>query len=141
MQDDFKVYAQKIVQNAVTFARCMKERGFRVISGGTDNHMFLVDVSVKELNGKQAEEALKHVGIVVNKNVIPYDTRNAYLTSGIRIGTPAVTTRGMGPEEMEILAQVISEVLIDGIDEKAIARNSKIISDLTAGFPIYRELN
>jgi glycine hydroxymethyltransferase len=141
MQDDFKLYAQKIVQNASAFARSMKERGFRIISGGTDNHMFLVDVSVKGLNGKQAEEALKHVGIVLNKNVIPYDTQNPHLTSGIRIGTPAVTTRGMGPEEMEVLAQVISEVLVDGIDEKAIARNSKRVSDLAAGFPIYRELN
>ena len=141
MQDDFKLYAQKIVQNASAFARSMKERGFRIISGGTDNHMFLVDVSVKGLNGKQAEEALKHVGIVLNKNVIPYDTQNPHLTSGIRIGTPAVTTRGMGTEEMEILAQVISEVLVDGIDEKAIARNSKRVSDLAAGFPIYRELN
>ncbi|MCL5984978.1 MAG: serine hydroxymethyltransferase [Actinobacteria bacterium] len=141
MQDDFKLYAQKIVENAKVFAVNMKERGFRIISGGTDNHMFLVDVSVKGLNGKQAEEALKRVGIVLNKNVIPYDPQNPHFTSGIRIGTPAVTTRGMGPEEMEVLAQVISEVLVDGIDESAIARNSKRVSDLTAGFPIYKELN
>jgi glycine hydroxymethyltransferase len=119
----------------------MEDRGFRIISGGTDNHMFLVDVSVKGLNGKQAEDALKHVGIVLNKNVIPYDAQNPHLTSGIRIGTPAVTTRGMGPKEMEFLAQVISEVLVDGIDEKAIARNIRRVSELSAGFPIYRELN
>ena len=141
MQDDFRVYTQRIVQNAAAFAGSMKERGFRIISGGTDNHMFLVDVSVKGLNGKQAEEALKRVGIVLNKNVIPYDTQNPHLTSGIRIGTPAVTTRGMGIDEMDVLAQVISEVLVDGIDERAIAHNSKRVSDLAAGFPIYKELN
>ncbi len=133
---EFADYTSQIVSNAQTLAERLQSRGWRVVSGGTDNHLLLLDVGVKGLTGKSAEEALDHAGITVNKNTIPYDTRRPTVTSGIRIGTPALTTRGMRVGEMSQVADLIGRVLdhIDNPDEHARVRAE--VRELTSGFPI-----
>ena len=112
-QPDFRLYAQSIVENSRALAEGLQAEGLRLVSGGTDNHLLLVDVGVRGYTGKAVEEALEAAGITVNKNTIPYDERKATVTSGVRIGTPALTTRGMGPDEMRAIARLIGRVLDD----------------------------
>ena len=109
---EFRVYQRQVVENARVFADAVASHGFRIVSGGTDNHLFLVDVGKKGLTGKVSEKALDLAGITVNKNTIPFDPNPPMVTSGLRIGTPAVTTRGMGPKEMTAIAGWIAEVLV-----------------------------
>lgn len=111
LSPSFKEYQRQVVANAKAMAAALMERGYRIVSGGTDNHLFLVDVKKAGLTGKDAERALDEVGITVNKNTIPFDTESPFVTSGIRIGTPAVTTRGMGEEAMREIAALIDETL------------------------------
>ena len=113
MHPSFREYQEQIVRNAKTLAECLARNGFRIVSGGTDNHLMLVDLRPKKLTGKIAQESLDKAGITVNKNLIPFDPEKPLVTSGIRIGTPAVTTRGMKEREMADIADMIAEILID----------------------------
>ena len=111
LQPEFKVYAQQIVDNARALAEALSERGYRIVSGGTDNHNFLLDLTPKNMSGKKAQNLLDEAGITVNKNMIPFDSRSPFVTSGIRLGLPALTTRGFAPEEMPKIAELIDRVL------------------------------
>ncbi len=139
LKDDFKIYQQQIVLNAKTLAKTLQDRGFRLVSGGTDNHLLLVDLSDKGLTGAKAEEILEQSGITVNKNTIPFDTRSPSVTSGIRIGTPAVTTRGLKEQEMEEVGNYISELLNQPEDDKLIGDIKMKIRSLCERFPLYSE--
>jgi glycine hydroxymethyltransferase len=118
MTTEFKEYQRQIIKNAKTLAAKLMELGYNLVSGGTDNHLMLVDLRNKGITGKQAEKALEEAGITVNKNAIPFDTQSPMITSGIRIGTPAVTTRGMKEKEMILIAEMISRVLNNIEDQK-----------------------
>ena len=139
LRDDFKIYQQQIVSNAKTLAKTLQDRGFRLVSGGTDNHLLLMDLSDKGLTGAKAEEVLERSGITVNKNTIPFDTRSPSVTSGIRIGTPGVTTRGLKEEEMEEVGDYISELLNHPEDDKLIGDIKMKIRSLCEKFPLYSE--
>jgi len=140
MTDEFKEYQKQIIKNAQYMAKTMGELGFRIVSGGTDNHLFLVDLTAKNVSGKEAQEALEESGIMVNKNLIPFDTKNPNTTSGIRIGTPAVTTRGMKETEMEAIADAIERVL-SAPDNGEIKKEVKArMAALTKEFPLYPDL-
>jgi glycine hydroxymethyltransferase len=117
MQPEFKEYSRLVVENAKRLAEALGKRGYRVVTGGTDNHLFLLDLRPKDLTGKEAEERLDRVGITVNKNAIPFDPKPPRVTSGIRIGTPAITTRGFTPEEMPLIAELIDRALTEGPSE------------------------
>ncbi|MBW1966729.1 MAG: serine hydroxymethyltransferase [Deltaproteobacteria bacterium] len=139
LRDEFKIYQQQIVANAKTLAKTLQDRGFRLVSGGTDNHLLLVDLSDKGLTGAKAEEVLERSGITVNKNTIPFDTQSPRVTSGIRIGTPGVTTRGLKEREMEEVGNYISELLTRPDDDR-LARDIKTkIRSLCERFPLYSE--
>ena len=137
MTPEFTAYQKQVVENAKVFAESMAAAGFRIVSGGTDNHLFLVDVGKKGLTGKVAEKALDLAGITVNKNTIPFDPNPPLVTSGLRIGTPAVTTRGMGPAEMKTIAGWIAEVLAAPEDAAVQQRVIGKVRELTAAFPLY----
>jgi len=117
LQPEFKEYSRLVVENAKRLAEELARRGYRIVTGGTDNHLFLVDLRPKGLTGKEAEERLDAVGITVNKNAIPFDPKPPRITSGIRIGTPAITTRGFTPEEMPLVAELIDRALLEGPSE------------------------
>jgi glycine hydroxymethyltransferase len=131
----FKEYAQRVVDNAAVLASELQAAGFRLISGGTDNHLMLVDLTPAGLTGKDAANALEQANIVLNKNAIPFDTKSPFVTSGIRIGTPAVTTRGMGEVEMKTVAELIGRVLKAHEDEDVIADVRTRVETLAAAFP------
>lgn len=136
---EFKAYAANVVKNARALSDALVGYGFRVVSGGTDNHLLLLDVfGSKGATGKEAEKALEAVGISVNKNMIPYDPRKPLDPSGIRVGTPAVTTRGMGVEEMKVVARVMNDAIENRNDESKLAELAKEIAVLCSKFPIYR---
>jgi len=141
LQPDFKAYQTNIVENAKALAQALMDRGFRLVSGGTDNHLILVDVRTKELTGKEAENILHEVGITVNKNTIPFDTASPFITSGIRIGTPAVTSRGMNPEAMKRIAEAMDYALTSHHEPDKLAKARKIVSSLCAEFPLYENLD
>lgn len=134
---DFTVYQQAVLRNALAFSQAMEKEGFRIVSGGTDNHLFLVDLGPKKITGKVAEKALDAAGITVNKNAIPFDPNPPFVTSGLRIGTPAITTRGMGTDEMGRIARWISEVLAAPEDAAVQAEVRRKVKELTAAFPLY----
>ena len=136
MKPDFKDYQQQIVKNAKTLASALAARGFRIVSGGTDNHLMLVDLRPKKLTGKIAQESLDKAGITVNKNLIPYDPEKPLVTSGIRLGSPAVTTRGFKEPEMEQVAALITEVLEKPDDAVVQANVKDRVRALTARFPL-----
>ena len=135
MQPSFRRYAAQIVANAKGMAERFLAEGLRLVSGGTDNHLMLVDVTSLGLTGKDAAAALDRAGIIVNKNAIPFDTHSPFVTSGIRIGTPLVTARGMGVEQMRVIADLIVGVLRHPADEAWIARTRSQVRDLTAAYP------
>ncbi|GAB6182440.1 serine hydroxymethyltransferase [Thermodesulfovibrio hydrogeniphilus] len=137
LSDEFKEYQKKVVKNAKTLAEALKKRGFKLVSDGTDNHLMLVDLTNMNITGKEAEEALDKAGITVNKNTIPFDTKPPTVTSGIRIGTPCVTTRGMGEEEMEEIAEIIEKVIKNVGNESVIKEMKKKVQALCKRFPIY----
>jgi glycine hydroxymethyltransferase len=136
LRPEFKEYSGRIVANARALAGHLEQGGLRLVSGGTDNHLMLVDVTPLGLTGKQAESALDHVGITVNKNAIPFDKQPPAYASGIRIGTPAVTTRGFGLPEMEIVGRLIITVLKNHEDTAALERVSAEVRDLCGRFPV-----
>lgn len=140
LQDEFKHYAQNIVDNANRLAEGLKKEGFALVSEGTDNHLVLIDVSSMNLTGKVAEKALDDVGITTNKNTIPYDEQSPFVTSGIRIGTAAVTTRGFGLEEMDEIASIIGLTLKNIEDEEKLAEAKTRVEALTSKFEMYKSL-
>jgi glycine hydroxymethyltransferase len=136
LQPDFKEYAAQVVKNAQALAAGLVQRGYAIVSGGTDSHLMLVDLRAKKLTGKEAEELLDRAGITVNKNTIPGDPQSPFVTSGIRLGTSALTTRGFGVEEMGRVAELIDTVLIKR-DEATVARVKNDVRELTDAFPLY----
>ena len=137
LQPDFKQYAAQIVANARVLAETLQTEGFRVVSGGTDTHLMLIDVFAKGMSGSEAEVALGEAGITVNKNAIPYDTNPPLKPSGIRIGTPALTTRGMKEAEMRIIGKWITEALNERSNPQALARIRGQVLELAEQFPLY----
>ncbi|MBP8620792.1 MAG: serine hydroxymethyltransferase [Firmicutes bacterium] len=137
LEPSFKDYQSQVVKNAKALAEALKGYGFRLVSGGTDNHLMLVDLTPKGVTGRQAEQSLDKVGITVNKNSIPFDKRKPTVTSGIRIGTPAVTTRGMKEPEMELIASLIDRTLRDRENEDSLKDISEQVKALTSRFPFY----
>jgi glycine hydroxymethyltransferase len=138
LRPDFKAYQTQVLENARTLARVLTERGLRIVSGRTDCHMFLVDLQPKNITGKDAEAALGRAHITVNKNAIPNDPQKAMVTSGVRIGSPAMTTRGFGRAEAELLANLIADVLDKPNDEASLTRVAGEVKGLCARFPVYR---
>jgi len=141
LQPEFKTYQTHIVENAKALAQALTDRGFRLVSGGTDNHVMLVDVRTKQLTGKEAESILHEVGITVNKNTIPFDTASPFVTSGIRLGTPAVTTRGMTPDAMKRIAEAMDLALTSHHEPDKLTQAREIVSSLCAEFPLYTNLD
>jgi glycine hydroxymethyltransferase len=140
MTPEFKEYQAQIVRNSQAMAGAIAGRGFRLVSGGTDNHLFLVNLKDTSLTGKDAQEALDRVGITVNKNTVPFETRSPFVTSGIRAGTPAVTTRGMKEREMERIGDLIADILSAPGDAAVEKRVAASVRDLCEAFPLYTEL-
>mgnify|MGYP000910546187 CR=1 FL=1 len=139
LMPEFKTYQQQIVKNAQAMAQQLKDEGFRLVSGGTDNHLMLVDLTPKGVTGKDAQEALDRASITVNKNGIPFDTLGPMVTSGIRIGTPALTTRGMKENEMRLIASLIADVINSIHDEQTIKAVAEKVKTLCEQFPLYAQ--
>jgi glycine hydroxymethyltransferase len=139
LRPEFAEYNRQIVKNCRVLAETLVDGGLRLVSGGTDNHLLLIDLTDRGLTGVEAETALGRAGITVNKNTIPRETRSPFVTSGLRIGTPAVTSRGMKEKEMRFIGEKILQVLRDIRDEKAIARVKEEVVAMAGRFPIYPE--
>ncbi|MDD4940602.1 MAG: serine hydroxymethyltransferase [Candidatus Omnitrophica bacterium] len=139
-EDSFRQYQNQIVKNARRLARQLDEKGFRIVSGGTDNHMVLVDLTSKHITGKDASSLLEKVNITINKNLIPYDPLPPAQASGIRLGTPAITTRGVVEDDIDIIAGCIDRAIGDRNDDKALARIRKEVLKMTKKYPLYPEL-
>lgn len=139
LRDDFKAYQQQIIDNAKVLADTLSSAGLRLVSGGTDNHLLLVDVFMdgKGITGKVAEKALDDVHITVNKNTIPFDTNKPFIASGIRLGTPALTTRGMKEPEMRLIGEIIAAVIHEPESEEVKTRVRQGVAEITAKFPMY----
>ncbi|MCK5220089.1 MAG: serine hydroxymethyltransferase, partial [Candidatus Aminicenantes bacterium] len=140
MGDDFKEYQKQVVKNASTLSAELINHELRIVSGGTDNHLMLVDVTPLNITGKDAETALDLAGITVNKNTIPFDQNPPMVSSGIRLGTPSLTTRGMKENEMKTVAELIVEALKNIKDESVLARIKGKVKELTSGFSIYSDI-
>ena len=136
LKPDFKIYQNQIVKNAHTLAEKLKEFGYRIVSGGTENHLMLVDVRPNKINGKIAQHALDEAGITVNKNSIPFDTESPFKAGGIRIGTPAVTTRGMTESEMLVIAEFIHDALENRESPETLEKIRLKVIELNKGFPL-----
>lgn len=136
-QESFAVYQRNIVDNAKALAKHLTAQGVNLVSGGTDNHMMLADLTSLNITGRDAGAALGRAGITVNKNTIPFDTQSPFVASGIRLGTPALTSRGMGVREMETIAKLIVAVLKNSKDENVIKETGKKVVELCEAFPIY----
>ena len=139
LKPEFKTYQQQIVRNAKALAETLMARGFRLVSGGTDTHLMLLDLTNRGITGKDAQEALDRAWITVNKNTVPFETKSPMITSGIRIGTPAVTTRGMREGEMETIAELITRALAAPDDDRALAMIRAEVETLCRKFPLYPE--
>jgi glycine hydroxymethyltransferase len=137
LSDEFKAYQQQIVKNAAVLADSLTKKGFRIVSGGTDNHLMLVDLRSKNLTGKDAEKALDDIGITANKNTIPFEPLSPFVTSGIRLGTPALTTRGFKEADMEKVAEIIALVLDNKDDEKVKDEARAMVRELCRKYPLY----
>ena len=140
MEDAFKVYQKQTIKNASVLADELKNQGLRIVSGGTDNHLMLVDVTPLGITGKDAEQALDKAGITVNKNTIPFDQNPPLISSGIRIGTPSVTTRGMKDDNMKDIAEVIIDALKHTTDEAKLESIKAKVKEITSAFPIYTDI-
>jgi glycine hydroxymethyltransferase len=137
MLPQFKTYQEQILKNARVLATELSAKGFRIVSGGTDNHLMLVDLRNKNITGKDAEHALDEAGVTVNKNTIPFDPQSPFVTSGVRIGTPAVTTRGMKEAEMKIIAEIINLTITHHGDGEMKKKAEKMVQELTSRFPLF----
>jgi glycine hydroxymethyltransferase len=141
MEFGFREYQRQIIENTKVLADEMMKRGFRLVSGGTDNHLMLIDLTNKDISGRDAADILEEAGVIVNKNLIPYDTKPPVETSGIRPGTPAITTRGMKESEMLMVADFFSRVIENPDDSGIRCRVKTQIKDLCDKFPIYQDLD
>jgi len=137
LTEEFDKYIQQVLKNAKALANALMEKGYNLVSGGTDNHLMLIDLRNKNVTGKQAETALDKAGITVNKNAVPFDTQPPLITSGIRIGTPAMTTRGMKEEEMKIIAEFIDRVISNINNEDVINKVKQEVKEFTSRFPLF----
>src|SRR5699024_7731846 len=137
LSDDFKTYTKNIIKNAKLLSDALMDEGIRVVSGGTDNHLLLLDVTPLNLTGKVAEEVLDKIGITTNKNTIPFDTESPFITSGVRIGTAAVTTRGFGEEEIKEIATIMSLTLKNHENKEVLQEAEDRVVTLTRKFPLY----
>jgi glycine hydroxymethyltransferase len=137
LQDSFKEYGQQVIGNAKAMANAFLEKGYQVSSGGTDNHSMLIDLRPKGLTGKEAEDALVKADITCNKNMVPFDEQPPFVTSGIRLGTPAITTRGMKEEEIRQVVDLIDEVLMNKEDEGKIEDVRKRVNEMMKGYPLF----
>ena len=140
LSDKFKIYSKQIVANAQTIAAEMNSLGYDLISGGTDTHLILIDLTNIDISGKLAEKALEEAGITVNKNMVPFDTKSPMVTSGIRIGTPAITTRGMKEKEMILISHLIDKVLKNSRDKKCLQKIKSEVVELCNNYPIYEDI-
>jgi len=139
LEPSYKTYCEQILKNTRTLAGKLSEHGYDLVSGGTDNHLLLIDLSRKGITGKQAEQSLEKAGITVNKNMVPFDEKSPMITSGIRIGTPAMTTRGMKEPEMLRIAELIHGAL-SGADDAALSKIRSAVQELCSSFPLYAAL-
>jgi len=140
LTDDFKVYGKQVITNAQAMAKAFVDRGYQLISGGTDNHLMLIDLRNKGITGKKAQESLDKAHITLNKNAVPFDDKSPFVTSGIRIGVPAITTRGLKETDMETIAALIDRVLVAPDDETVLAQVRSSVMDLMKQFPLYTEM-
>jgi glycine hydroxymethyltransferase len=139
LQDNFITYQKQVINNAKTLAQALQQKGYRIVSGGTDNHLFIVDLRSKGVSGLQAEQALGKVGITISRSCIPFDPEKPWITSGIRIGTPAVTTRGMHQEHMHEIADYIDQAIMQHNDDGALADIKAKVMALCLAHPAYTE--
>ena len=139
MTDDYKRYIQQVKKNAAVMSQEFMNRGYKVISGGTDNHLMLIDLRPKfpELTGKVAENTLVRADITINKNMVPFDSRSAFSTSGIRVGAPAVTTRGLKEDDMKVVVDLIDQVLCDVNNESVIEKVKKTVNEMMSNRPLF----
>jgi glycine hydroxymethyltransferase len=137
LSDDFKTYGQQVIKNAKAMAQAFVDRGYAVISGGTDNHSMLIDLRSKNVTGKEAENALVKADITVNKNMVPFDDKSPFITSGIRVGTPAITTRGIKEDKIPYIVELIDEVLMNKDNEQVIASVRKKVNELMKDLPLF----
>ena len=140
LSDDYTAYAKQVILNAQAMAKSFVSRGYDIISNGTDNHLMLIDLRNKSLTGKKAQETLDKAHITLNKNTVPFDDKSPFVTSGIRVGVPAVTTRGMKEKDMETVVAMIDNVLMNGDDEKTIAAVKAEVKTFMQQFSLYPEL-
>jgi len=140
LSDEFKQYQQQVVKNAKALAAAMTEFGYRIVAGGTDTHLFMADLRSKNITGKEASSVLDKVCITVNKNLIPFDPQKPMVTSGIRIGTPTITSRGMGEKEMKTIAELIDKAIVQRDDDAELSKVNEGVHHLTEIFPIYKDL-
>ena len=137
LSDEFKVYQQQVVKNAAVLADELTQKGFRIVSGGTDNHLMLVDLRSKNITGKEAQFLLDDIGITANRNTIPFEPLSPFVTSGIRLGTPALTTRGLKEDDIRQVADIIAKVIDNRDDEAVIAQAKAEVADICKRFPLY----
>jgi glycine hydroxymethyltransferase len=140
LAEDFKAYGKQVIANAQAMAKAFVDRGYDLISKGTDNHLMLIDLRNKQLTGKKAQETLDKAHITINKNAVPFDDKSPFVTSGIRVGVPAITTRGMKESDMETVTAMVDKVLMNADDEKLIAGVRADVREFMKAFPLYPEL-
>jgi glycine hydroxymethyltransferase len=140
LDSSFKSYGQQVIANAQAMAKAFISRGYNLISDGTDNHLMLIDLRNKNLTGKKAQETLDKAHITLNKNAVPFDDKSPFVTSGIRVGVPAITTRGMKEADMETVTALIDKILMNADDEKVIAGVKEEVKTFMQQFPLYPEL-
>jgi len=140
LTDEFTVYAKQIIANAQAMATALRNKGYQSISDGTDNHLLLIDLRNKNISGKKAEKVLGEADITVNKNMVPFDDKSAFVTSGIRVGVPAVTSRGMREEHMQFIVNSIDDCLMHADDEAHLSNIKKKVNEFMQQFPLYPEL-
>jgi glycine hydroxymethyltransferase len=140
LSDEFTVYAKQIIANAASMSKSFTEKGYNIVSGGTDNHLMLIDLRNKDISGKKAENVLGKADITVNKNMVPFDDKSAFVTSGVRIGVPAITTRGMKEEHMNIVVNFFDEALMNADNETELESIRKSVNQFMQQFSLYPEL-
>ena len=141
LTDEFLHYSIQVKKNANVMAEAFVEKGYHIISGGTDNHMLLIDLRNKNITGKEAEEALVKADITVNKNMVPFDDKSPFVTSGIRVGTPAITTRGLVEGDMKTVVDLVDEVIMNFQDETKLESVAEKVNELMAGRPLFNSSN
>ena len=137
LDESFTVYSKQVIANAKALCSHMMDMGYMVVSGGTDNHCMLIDLRSKNCTGKEAEQALVKADITVNKNMVPFDDKSPFVTSGIRLGTPAITTRGLTEKDMQTVASLIDDCIVNRNDETRIQSIKKQVNNLMSGLPLY----